>query len=91
MRSTLKHQRVNAPAQNTYQIEKGIKLPAVKAYVYGFDKMDVGDSFALLSSDNRERQRVRSAASYYGHRNGKKFGIRITDPVTKKLRCWRIK
>jgi hypothetical protein len=82
---------MNAPAQNLYTIEKGIKLPSFAMNVYGFETMEVGDSFALKTADDHERARVRSAASYFGTRHGKKFAIRIADPVTGKRRCWRIK
>ncbi len=73
-----------------FKIESGVPMPTRtggRRCVYPLGKMSVGDSF-LLSKDDLDR--VRTAVSYYGKRNHKKFSIRKVDPVTKEYRCWRI-
>lgn len=80
---------------NGYQVETGIPLPDLRGRTsnnrYPFSEMNVGDSFPLETSDIKELERVRTAASYYGIRNKpKKFAIRRIDPITKAYRCWRV-
>jgi len=67
-----------------YKIEKGIPVPAPRNE-YPFRVMEVGDSFAVPSTESR---RVRSAANNFGMRNGRKFTVKN---LPNKVRVWRIK
>lgn len=83
--------RIDRP--NGYRIESGIPLPGNRIgwKKYSFDEMDVGQSFALETSDIKEIEAVRAAASYYGIRHRpKKFAVRMADPATRTYRCWRV-
>jgi len=71
-----------------YRIQKNIPIPAKKSagrkQVYPFEKMEVGDSFAIPLS------KAKSAAAImvkYAKRTGMKFTKRLLD---KEVRIWRI-
>ena len=87
----MKHPRQNNSA---YQVQKDVGLPRRQSMFrsYPFPEMEVGDSFALLMDDPLERERVRSAASYYSIRHQVKFSVRIADRSAnpRTYRCWRI-
>ena len=70
-------------------VEAGIAYPPRQAYTrYPFATMEVGQSFTVKDGT---LPKVRAAACQYGLRNApKKFSIRISDPVKKTYRCWRI-
>lgn len=71
-----------------FQIEKNIPIPTSdfgkgRPRIYPLGDMDVGDSFFTTSARNK----VASAVSYYGLRNGKKFAVRTVDGG---VRVWRV-
>lgn len=68
-----------------FKLDKNMTLPDKKT-LYPFAEMAKGDSFLVRESDSYNR--VRSAATTYGSRHGKKFSCRITKDG---LRIWRIK
>ena len=73
--------------QRPYTVESGVPIPGsprTGCYKYPFDRMAVGDSFSLKGAPDGP---VRSAASYYGKRNGKRFSVYRDDGTH---RCWRI-
>jgi hypothetical protein len=71
-----------------YKIESGVKIPARHHRTkYPLRDMAVGDSFAI---DASEIGTLRSAVSYFGLRNNRKYSIRCTDPIKREFRCWRI-
>ena len=63
------------------EVEKNVPIPAR----YPFDKMEVGDSFALPPS--AARNSVTVSAGRYGNKHNMKFIVRIMPDRT--LRCWR--
>ena len=65
-----------------YEVEKDV--PMTPRRKYPFDDMGVGDSFFLPVAD---REKINSAARYYGKREDKKFSIKKFD---NGYRCWRI-
>lgn len=71
-----------------FKIEKGVPIPELCGSGYSkypFGEMGVGDS-VLIKGDALASLRGRSAASYYGSRNNKKFATRQT---SDGLRIWR--
>jgi len=57
-----------------YVVEHNVPFPdTYRRRTYPFSDMQVGDSFR---TDSEDRNRVTSAASYYGKRNGMKFSVR---------------
>lgn len=72
-----------------FKIEHGVEIPAGgnKRNTYPLAEMQVGDSFAF---DKLNLLNLRSAASYFGARNNRKYSIRCVDPVKREYRCWRI-
>lgn len=73
-------------------IESGVPLPTkeTKKSRYPFARMNVGDSFLIEGAKNSssyEAMRVRSAASHYARRDGKKFTVRV---VEGGIRVWRV-
>lgn len=72
------------------KVDKKIPLPPLNdrgTRRWPFDKMAVGDSFALKTDSDRIK--CASAASYYGKRHGLKFAIRLL-PDGSAYRCWRV-
>jgi hypothetical protein len=71
-----------------FKIEKGIQRPHFRGYFYPFEKMKVGDSFAVNEPEAAEK--VRGSAAHYAAKygRGKKFSVLRTD---EGCRCWRIK
>lgn len=70
-----------------FVIEKGIPVPdssCGRKPVYPFSAMQVGDSFLVASG---HFDKVRTAASNYGRRNGLKFATRKGDAG---VRVWRV-
>ena len=75
--------------QTTFKIEKNIAIPDFKTQKkYPFDKMSVGDSFAIEGTRECDAARVRSPAIVYGRTCDKKFTIRKYE---NGYRCWRTK
>lgn len=72
-----------------YKIESDVQMPETRGrhYIYPFAEMKVGDSFAVAAGD---MEKVRTAASYFGRRNERKYAVRCVDPVKGEYRCWRI-
>jgi len=71
-----------------YKIEKGIEMPNNIGSKYGFEKMEVGDSFEFRG-DEKTRNKIISTSSYHGHKLGMKFAShKIGDGV---FRLWRTK
>lgn len=71
-----------------FEIEKDVPLgrsTGARERKYPLDIMEVGDSFALPVE---ARQKVVSAASYFGARNRRKFSIKRHGDG---YRCWRVK
>lgn len=67
------------------KIEKNIPFePHGNNGKFPFYKMEIGDSFSVGPDD---RLSLRSMASTYGRKNGKKFATRQTDDG---IRVWRI-
>jgi hypothetical protein len=69
----------------TFTIEKNVPHAVAVRTTYPFAKMDVGDSFFVPYGPDTEK--IISAASYSGKRNGRKFSIRKTDGGK---RVWRV-
>ena len=46
-----------------------------------------GDSFAVAASD---LEKTRTAASYFGRHNERKYSVCRVDPIKGEYRCWRI-
>lgn len=69
------------------KIDKKVPMPIMKGNSsqrkYPFGKMKVGDSFYI----EIERNKIASAASYYGIRNGVKFSLRLEG---NGFRVWRV-
>lgn len=63
------------------QIEKNIPVPRR----FPFDKMEVGDSFAIPPDTRRETVAV--AALRYGRKHDMEFVVRMVPDRT--YRCWR--
>lgn len=81
-----------ATNQTEFPIEQGVPIPRLAPHrLYPFGDMDVGDSFFIALKEGEFKamtiRKVRSAASYYGRRNGKKY---VTRRVSGGLRVWRI-
>ena len=73
----------------SYQIEKGVPIPAMKRATngeskYPFAQMDVGDSFFV---HGKSIHTLNSQAHKYGTRLSRKFTARAIDGGT---RVWRI-
>lgn len=73
----------------SYEVESGIPIPSrpvgAQSKRYPFGKMEVGDSFSIPIGS---RQRLSSAASWFGRRNQKRFSVlKLSDT---EARCWRI-
>lgn len=64
------------------KVDKGIPVPRK----YPFDKMEVGDSFAVPPGVSRTT--VSIAAMRYGRKHGMKFVTRMMPDRTH--RCWRV-
>ena len=70
-----------------YKIEKAIEVPPIKTgrYTkYPFHEMNIGDSFFAIDIP---AENLRSAASYFGLRNKRKYMVRKVDGG---VRCWRM-
>lgn len=68
-----------------YKIEKKVPIPnTTKRNNYPLGEMGIGDSFQL---GGNELNQVRTAASWYGKRNGRKFAVRR---YKDGYRCWRV-
>jgi len=78
---------------NQFKIEKGVPLPSrlmrARSY-YPFGDMEISDSFQVEGADNARK--LKSAASYFGIRNGKRFTVRVTnrEGIPVSARCWRV-
>ena len=68
-----------------FEIEQNVVMPEKHAR-YPFNQMEVGDSFFVPEGANTPRQNTSSAASYAGHRLGRKFTTRLVDGG---VRVWR--
>jgi hypothetical protein len=80
-------------------IEKGIPIPprrrVTPAGNADFDKLEVGDSFAVpVPEEYRHKptiwagtNRLRTAAHQYGKRHGRTFTVRCVDGA---IRIWRV-
>ena len=63
-------------------------MEAPKLERYPFATMGIGDSFAVPSETVAK---VRSAACQFAKRHPPmKFAVRLTNPVKRTFRCWRI-
>lgn len=88
-----KPNKINVP----YEVEKGVPIPPLernKAYLFPFDKMEVGDSFKiiLVLKENPEKKykQLASAVNTYRKKHpDKKYSIR-TLVRDECIRCWRI-
>lgn len=65
------------------KVDKDVPLPRK----YPFDKMAVGDSFAVPPDIRRETVSV--AAMRYGRKHKMKFSVRMV--ADRSYRCWRMK
>lgn len=63
------------------EVEKNVPIPAR----YPFDKMEVGDSFAVPLGVARDAVAV--SAGCYGEKHQMKFIVRLMPDRT--MRCWR--
>lgn len=77
-----------------YEIKSGVPIPSAKEFQranyktkYPFDRMEVGQCFEYELSV-ADAGRLRSLASGYGKRTGKKFSVRS---FGGKGCCWRVK
>lgn len=69
-----------------YQVQSNVAFPNECRGVrkYPFNKMEVGDSFAV---EKENRHLCSNAASHHGRNHGKKFSVRKHGD---EYRCWRI-
>jgi hypothetical protein len=72
-----------------YKIDRGVAMPESRGRrrKYPLAEMQVGDSFTV---NRNEVDALRTAASWFGRRNGRKYSIRCVDPIKGEYRCWRI-
>jgi hypothetical protein len=74
-----------------FDIDDNVSLPPQRTggcSKYPFDKMEIGQSFALPVSTGL---RAREAAVVYGKRHGMKFTSRtLTEGGEKVVRIWRV-
>ena len=73
-----------------YKIESGVQMSKSgrsQICKYPFAEMKVGDSFAVAASD---LEKTRTAASYFGRHNERKYSVCRVDPIKGEYRCWRI-
>lgn len=85
-----KHRKPNGPEPSSFVVESGIPMPSKRTgyETYPFDRMNVGDSFAIRSETMRKR--ASSACVAYAKKNpDTKFGIRRVGDGG--WRCWRVK
>ena len=73
-------------------IERGIELPKPNyKEKWNFHRLEVGDSFAIPFTDEREVTRLRTSASAHGQRHRAKITTRtVYEEGVKKLRAWRV-
>lgn len=73
---------------STFQIERGVPMPAVRSSgaKYPFADMEVGDSF---TAPEIERTRISGACQNKARQGDKKFTIRKTGDGF--IRVWRVK
>ena len=79
-------------------IEKGVLIPAHRPTLYGFEKMEVGDSRRVLVGDNwapEVRNRVSASACNWCKKlaPGRKFKTRVMHDGEGNdvVRFWRVK
>ena len=75
-----------------FKVERNVPItpqatgrPAIRASLYPFAELNVGDSFAVTTNNP---QKIRSAAHHWGKTLGRVFQTRLTD---EGIRCWRVK
>lgn len=69
-------------------LDSDIPPPRVRIGRYPFPRMRVGESF---SREVEDQHRVRSAASAYARRHGKRFIVSLVkESGVPKVRCWRL-
>jgi hypothetical protein len=78
-----------------YEILKGVPKPPSPVNQYNFDKMEVNDMLAVPIEDGEDHQKkqnkISSAASSYGKRNGLKFTTQVVKHNGKLIvGVWRI-
>lgn len=71
-----------------YKIESGVAMPQTRGRPrkYPLMEIQVGDSFAV---ERIQVDTIRSAVSWFGRHNNRKYSIRCVDPVKGEYRCWR--
>ena len=74
-------------------IETAIELPKPNyKEKWNFHRSEVGQSFAIPFTDEKEVTRLRTSASAHGQRHRAKLTTRtVYEEGVKKLRVWRIK
>jgi hypothetical protein len=74
------------------EIEKNIELPKPNyKEKWAFHRLEVGDSFAIPFTDEKEVVRLRTAASAYNQRHRVRLTTRTThEKQGKMLRVWRV-
>jgi hypothetical protein len=72
-----------------YIVDKDVPIPPKRVEWYPWERLQVGDSFAVPTPTEKEDRSVRSCASVASRRLGWKFTVRRTAP--KQVRVWRVK
>ena len=79
-----------------YEIEQGVPVPAdrsIRNSKYPFEKMEVGDSFAVPVPDTERAgdyaAGIRTVAYAWGKKRSGKFKVRIEGNHTS-IRVWRV-
>lgn len=78
-----------------YQIDKAVPIPPKHRRsvepIYPFDRMEIGDSFAVASVGHKTYHRIYQSARIYANRNNKSFVVRaLTEHGQPVVRAWRI-
>ncbi len=72
-----------------YKIRDGVPIPPRAASIYPFDRLEVGQMFALPADGVVA---VRAAALRYAHKHpGTKFAVRRLNGIAAGYGCWRKK
>lgn len=78
------------------EIEKNVPMPSSRRYTkhsYPFEKMGVGDSFAVPVPEGVQATQfaanIRTTAHVWGKARGVKFSVLLVDGLTR-VRVWRI-
>ena len=77
-----------------HNIEKGIKIPLRNSELYRLEEMEIGDSFLLEKTNEKDlrllQRRIQPTIHYYSRNHNIKFKTR-TMIKENGIRIWRVK